>query len=121
MKGLWIASSVCVFLSGCTGYVDKSRFDDLSSELLSTKQQLSEAQKQIADLQSHRYQVFNRGPHTWRLDTISGDTCLLLAPQADWSKELGQNCADVDLEHKASRLSQEGDVFDRLAAQNAMK
>lgn len=33
-----------------------------------------------------RYQRFADGGRTWRFDTATGETCLLLAPEVDWSK-----------------------------------
>jgi hypothetical protein len=33
-----------------------------------------------------RYQQYANGGRTWRLDTATGQTCLLLAPDADWKK-----------------------------------
>jgi len=34
-----------------------------------------------------RYQNFSKGLFTWRLDTATGDICLLLAPEAEWKKK----------------------------------
>ena len=33
-----------------------------------------------------RYQQFIQGGRTWRLDTATGQSCLLLASPADWEK-----------------------------------
>jgi hypothetical protein len=33
-----------------------------------------------------RYQQYSRGYRTWRLDTATGNTCLLLATDSDWKK-----------------------------------
>lgn len=33
-----------------------------------------------------RYQIHNEGFRTWRLDTATGQICLLLASSADWKK-----------------------------------
>lgn len=33
-----------------------------------------------------RYQVDREGFRTWRLDTATGQICLLLAPEEDWKK-----------------------------------
>jgi hypothetical protein len=32
-----------------------------------------------------RFQRFDEGLRTWRLDTATGALCLLLAPDADWA------------------------------------
>jgi hypothetical protein len=41
-----------------------------------------------------RYHQYNSGGRTWRLDTATGKTCLLLASEADWKKPdvAAQNC-----------------------------
>jgi len=41
-----------------------------------------------------RYEVVKEGSSTWRLDTATGKTCLLLASDAVWSKPgmAAQNC-----------------------------
>jgi hypothetical protein len=33
-----------------------------------------------------RYQIYSRGFRTWRLDTATGATCLLLTTEVDWKK-----------------------------------
>ena len=33
-----------------------------------------------------RYQQFTQGGKTWRLDSATGQTCLLLASEAEWKK-----------------------------------
>jgi hypothetical protein len=33
-----------------------------------------------------RYQIHNEGFRTWRLDTATGQVCLLLTSQSDWNK-----------------------------------
>jgi len=33
-----------------------------------------------------RFQVYTNGWRTWRLDTATGQNCLLLASEADWKK-----------------------------------
>ncbi len=33
-----------------------------------------------------RYQIYRAGVRTWRLDTATGVTCLLLTTDADWNK-----------------------------------
>jgi hypothetical protein len=39
-----------------------------------------------ADLGKHtgRYQIYKNGFRTWRLDTATGDTCILLTSEEDW-------------------------------------
>jgi hypothetical protein len=33
-----------------------------------------------------RFQVFRQGNLTWRIDTVSGEACVLLATHAEWRK-----------------------------------
>lgn len=41
-----------------------------------------------------RYHQFSGGGRTWRLDTVTGQNCLLLANEEDWKKPdtAAQNC-----------------------------
>lgn len=45
-----------------------------------------------------RYQMKNEGYRTWRFDTATGRTCVLLAPDWDWKKPdiNNQSCEAVD-------------------------
>ena len=42
-----------------------------------------------------RYQMRNEGYRTWRFDTATGRSCILLAPEWDWKKPdvQSQSCA----------------------------
>lgn len=80
----------CVFLCGCAasdlGYVEKPKYDALQQELTKAQDDLKTAQSVVAECQAHKYQVYTQAYRTWRLDTITGETCLLLAPTSDWKK-----------------------------------
>ena len=97
-------------VSGCSsetlGYVDKSKFDNSQKEIADLKKQvtdvqdkLSASQKSAAECQSHKYQMFQSGNRTWRLDTSTGDACVALTTDADWksNKTKGQSCSCTDL------------------------
>jgi hypothetical protein len=45
-----------------------------------------------------RYQIDREGIRTWRLDTATGRSCLLLASEADWKKPNieSESCAGED-------------------------
>jgi hypothetical protein len=61
------------------------------------KEDLAELRRQ-ADLGKSvgRYQIYRSGYRTWRLDTSTGSTCILLAPEEEWKKPdiSVQGCVD---------------------------
>lgn len=91
------------FPSSCNRYVEKSKYDESQAELAQTKKQLEEAQKQVNDLSAHKFSTYQGGSRTWRFDSATGDTCILLASDADWkrkeTKEQSCNCADNRAEY----------------------
>jgi hypothetical protein len=54
--------------------ITKAEYDQLRAAALEAKQ-------------VGRYQLHRDGPRTWRLDTATGKSCLLLASQSDWDGE----------------------------------
>ena len=61
-----------------------------------TKTELQELRATAATAKAvGRYQIYNRGYRTFRLDTATGKTCILLATDADWKRldTQAQNCA----------------------------
>jgi hypothetical protein len=102
---------VCILslaLCGCEtlGYVDKGKFDnsqkeiaDLKKQLAETQDKLAASQKSVADYETHKYQMFQSGSRTWRLDTATGDACITLTIDADWKlkKTKEQSCSCTDL------------------------
>jgi cell division septum initiation protein DivIVA len=88
-----------LLLTGCDEYVEKAKYETLQKENADLKRQLSEsqqslrkAQEQVAQCQAHKYEIFHKGFRTWRLDTVTGSTCILLTTAEDWKK------ADTKLE-----------------------
>jgi hypothetical protein len=76
-------------VSGCSsetlGYVDKAKFDNSQKEIADLKKQVTDvqdklatSQKSAAECQAHKYQMFQSGYRTWRLDTSTGDACVAL-------------------------------------------
>ena len=82
---------------GSMGCVEQSKYAALHDELGKTQEALRKAQGQISRLQAHRYEIFISGG-TWRLDTTTGETCILLASDGNWKKPEYQNqsCANFD-------------------------
>ena len=80
----------CAFLAGCDantlGYIDQSKYDALQKQLEKTAADLMTAQQQVAECQAHKYEIYRNGFRTWRLDTVTGATCILLTSDADWKK-----------------------------------
>jgi hypothetical protein len=97
---------LCSCSSETLGYVDKAKFDDSQKEIADMKKQLADtqeklaaSQKSVADYQAHKYQMFQSGFRTWRLDTATGDSCIALTTDSDWKskKTKGQSCSCTDL------------------------
>jgi len=78
----------CLGLASCDadtlGYVDKAKYDALQRQFEKVEGDLKAAQQQVSDCQAHKYQVYKEGYRTWRLDTVTGATCLLLTTEVDW-------------------------------------
>jgi hypothetical protein len=58
-------------------------------------------QLKVAALQSKqvgRYQLDREGMRTWRLDTVTGNSCLLLTADRDWTGD-GANSKDKSVLH----------------------
>lgn len=57
---------------------------------------MKEARERFAaqyEVKPERYQVFkSESGETWRLDTATGETCLLLATAARWKKSSTEGC-----------------------------
>jgi septal ring factor EnvC (AmiA/AmiB activator) len=83
-----------LFLGACESpVVDRSELVTVQRQLEQSKQALEETRQTLEETkqalrkaESNRYQVFSRGYRTWRLDTGSGSTCLLLTTTEDWKK-----------------------------------
>ena len=103
-----ILASVLLFtLLGCDSppeFLSKSDQESLTKlrsgkYTLISNQELSSMQQEVdAVKNSGRYHIFRGGAHTWRLDTDSGQVCLLMAPADDWIKPemKAQSCASID-------------------------
>lgn len=93
MRVLLILVLFCVsfFLFGCE-IVDDSDYATIqklkSGEYTLIKNDELSLLKSQADLGKGvgRYQIHREGFRTWRLDTSTGQICLLLTAEADWKK-----------------------------------
>jgi uncharacterized coiled-coil protein SlyX len=70
---------------------------ELRTEIAKSAESVKAAKAETEQAKSatpRRYEVVKEGPRTWRLDTATGKTCLLLATEADWNKPeiAAQNC-----------------------------
>jgi hypothetical protein len=101
-----LSLALCACSSETIGYVDKAKFDNSQKEIADLKKQLAEmqdklaaSQKSVADYQAHKYQMFQSGFRTWRLDTATGDSCIALTTEGDWKlkKTKEQSCSCTDL------------------------
>jgi hypothetical protein len=78
-------------LIGC-GYevVESKELEKLKTaqaEASKLKEENSQLRQQVATLKSiGRYQIHQSGFRTWRLDTATGQDCLLLTSKEDWKK-----------------------------------
>lgn len=76
-------------LSGCGDFdvVDKSKYDvvDKTKSVVLSKSEYDQLKAAAYEAkQVGRYQIHREGFRTWRLDTATGQSCLLLATEADW-------------------------------------
>lgn len=76
-------------LSGCgdLDVVDKSKYDvvDKSQYVAISKSEYEQLRAAALEAkQVGRYQIHREGFRTWRLDTATGKSCLLLTVDADW-------------------------------------
>ena len=93
MRTLFILPILAVLslADGC-GYdvVETTELERLKAaqvEAARLKQENVGLTQQIATLKSvGRYQLHQNGFRTWRLDTVTGEDCLLLTSDADWKK-----------------------------------
>ena len=80
--------------------------DDLRTEISLDQQKLNECTTSVQQYQAQleeaksakpgRYVMKNDGFRTWRFDTATGRTCLLMTTDADWKEPevQGQRCSD---------------------------
>jgi|ERR1035438_101264 hypothetical protein len=95
---------VILLMTGCDAYVEKEKYDASQTETANLKRQLAEvqeslrkAQDQVAQCQAHKFEIFHNGFRTWRLDTVTGASCILLTTKEDWKKpETGIQQCDLD-------------------------
>jgi hypothetical protein len=82
-------------LEGCeeAGFVRKDKYDASQAQLKKTQEELQKsqeelkkAQQQLLEVQTHKYQIYTQGWRTWRLDSATGKTCILLTSQQDWKR-----------------------------------
>ncbi len=97
-------------VSGCDDYqmADKSKQVVLSKEEYEQLKASAALAKQVG-----RYQIHKEGLRTWRLDTATGKSCLMLATEAYWKSEgYGSSCATEDLAEARERHRLYPSLFD---------
>jgi len=106
---LGLLSSFAV--SGCDDY----RLADKSKEVVISKEEYEQLKASAAlAKQVGRYQVHREGFRTWRLDTATGRSCLLLTTEADWKSagSTASSCASEDLNEARERHRLYPSLFD---------
>jgi hypothetical protein len=88
---IFLALALC----GCEDFqvVDKSQQVAISKQEYEQLKAVAVQAKQVG-----RYQLHREGTRTWRLDTSTGRSCLLLATQADWDSKDGKAQDSCSLE-----------------------
>lgn len=74
---------VACLMSGC----DDFQVADKSKEVVVSKSEYEQLKAAVAASEAKqvgRYQLHKEGFRTWRLDTATGRSCLLLTSEADW-------------------------------------
>lgn len=98
--------------SGCDDY----QMADKSKEVVISKQEYDQLKAAAAQAkQVGRYQLHRDGSRTWRLDTSTGHSCLLLATEYDWkSSGSSQNsCAGEDFREAQERHRMYPSLYDQ--------
>ena len=92
-------------LTGCDNYVDKGKYEasqrelqQVRTELNETKKQLQDAQRQVNETSAQKFSTYQNGGRTWRFNSTTGETCILLTSDLDWKnkKTKSQSCACQD-------------------------
>ena len=99
---LTLALVAACTLIGCDDY----QVADKSKEVVISKAEYDELKAVAAQAkQVGRYQLHREGSGTWRLDTATGHSCLLLATETNWKNgRLNENsCATEDLREAQER------------------
>jgi hypothetical protein len=66
---------------------DLEKLKVAEAEVKRLREENSELRQQVATLKSiGRYQLHQSGFRTWRLDSSTGQDCLLLSSKEDWKK-----------------------------------
>jgi outer membrane lipopolysaccharide assembly protein LptE/RlpB len=66
---------------------DLARLKTAETENAKLRQKNAQLKEQITSLRNvGRFQIHQNGFRTWRLDTASGQDCILLTSDADWKK-----------------------------------
>jgi len=87
-QGIVLIVLVSLLLPAC---VSKAKYEELELKLENQKtatelaqQNLKDAQGEIQKLSLNRYSTYQHGQRRWRLDTSTGETCILETSVADW-------------------------------------
>lgn len=92
---------LALFVSGCD--IDKMEKANSDEYVLIKKAELEQLRRDADQGRSvGRYREFGNYGRTWRLDTATGKTCLLLASEWDWKHDAKDqvSCAIVDYANK---------------------
>lgn len=91
-------------LSACNECVEKSKYAALQKQVTDTKKQLDELQSKLRKepeegTKPGRYETFHQGPRTFRFDSATGETCVLLTTGTDWKNQqtMAQSCDCQDV------------------------
>src|SRR5437870_11645227 len=89
-----LAIFAALLTGGCDQFVEKSKLDEsqakltqVQTELEQTKKQLAEAQEKINELSAKKFSTYESGNRTWRFDSATGETCILLTSERDWKNK----------------------------------
>ncbi len=83
--------SLIFLLCGCgyeiVGSEELMRLKAAEAEVVRLREENAQLKTQLASVKDvGRYQIHQSGFRTWRLDTATGQDCLLLTSDADWKK-----------------------------------
>jgi hypothetical protein len=104
MKALLVLL-LCLLVFAQTGCVTQAKYlegqkriEGLEQKTKELTDSLNESNSKWAECRIHKYQFMNVGARTFRFDSVTGESCIKLASDADWKNKATkhQSCDCTD-------------------------
>jgi hypothetical protein len=102
----FIVLIVAVIYFGYQSYSLKLKTDDDQKKIstflkdsAASKEKISSLEQKVSECNEHKYSLFNSGYRTWRVNAVTGDSCIALTTNFDWKSAdtKRQSCICEDL------------------------